>query len=394
MCKMDKRVALELIKTRKAVRQKVASLKADIEKSQFEVEQKLQPIARPLRDLMATIKLERTEPKLELPYFKQSPKGTPPIDSKRKRLSKGTPSTGSKRTINSTQLEPSFLDIDVIAETVDGENDENGQQLSFTDLNVDEMEGDISKLVSPAAFQEYLDFYEGLARQYVEEMITDTKDAFDHQYGVRYDPATTTFEIGDSKLDFKGQDIIIDDKFEYKGTPGLYELLFKKTPIGYKKEDERNYQDIIKRTNAHKRRYDPESRISGNRGDKYTKIIKPLMNTNSSQLFQRPTPPLTRPRSSSITLSPRPRATALVSRVTPPTTRARAGSTASASKRGTGAQALELNNKRLEFVPWKNPNTLVDRLKVLVASQMAGHTGHNNEIIHIIEELKQAKIIV
>lgn len=42
---------------------------------------------------------------------------------------------------------------------------------------------------------------------------------------------------------------------------------------------------------------------------------------------------------------------------------------------------------------WDDPNELVDRLRLLIASQSAGHTGHNNEIISIIEELREANII-
>lgn len=43
---------------------------------------------------------------------------------------------------------------------------------------------------------------------------------------------------------------------------------------------------------------------------------------------------------------------------------------------------------------WNDLNELVDRLRLLVASTIAGHTGHNNEIISIIEELREADIVV
>lgn len=42
---------------------------------------------------------------------------------------------------------------------------------------------------------------------------------------------------------------------------------------------------------------------------------------------------------------------------------------------------------------WNDPNELVDRLRLLIASKSAGHSGHNNEIISIIEELREHKII-
>ena len=45
------------------------------------------------------------------------------------------------------------------------------------------------------------------------------------------------------------------------------------------------------------------------------------------------------------------------------------------------------------FVYWDNPNELVERLKLLCASQTAGNNSHQNEIIDIVEELKEANII-
>lgn len=41
-----------------------------------------------------------------------------------------------------------------------------------------------------------------------------------------------------------------------------------------------------------------------------------------------------------------------------------------------------------------NPNELVTRLNLLVSSQNAGNTGVNNEIISILEELRERKLIV
>lgn len=46
-----------------------------------------------------------------------------------------------------------------------------------------------------------------------------------------------------------------------------------------------------------------------------------------------------------------------------------------------------------DYKYWDDANELVDRLRLLIASQTAGHTGHNNEIIVIIEELREARII-
>lgn len=51
-------------------------------------------------------------------------------------------------------------------------------------------------------------------------------------------------------------------------------------------------------------------------------------------------------------------------------------------------------NEHVRYTYWDDPNELVDRLRLLMASQAAGHTGHTNEIISIIEELRESKIVV
>lgn len=63
------------------------------------------------------------------------------------------------------------------------------------------------------------------------------------------------------------------------------------------------------------------------------------------------------------------------------------------SKKG-GGLTLKVNKHNTDYVYWDNVNELVDRLRLLVASMIAGHTGHNNEIISIVEELKEANIII
>lgn len=47
----------------------------------------------------------------------------------------------------------------------------------------------------------------------------------------------------------------------------------------------------------------------------------------------------------------------------------------------------------MDYVNWDNPNEIVNRLRLLMASQAAGNTSHANEIISIMEELREAEII-
>jgi hypothetical protein len=53
----------------------------------------------------------------------------------------------------------------------------------------------------------------------------------------------------------------------------------------------------------------------------------------------------------------------------------------------------EVNKNAIDLIYWDDPNELVERLHLLIASQAAGNFNHRNEIISIIEELREANII-
>ena len=71
----------------------------------------------------------------------------------------------------------------------------------------------------------------------------------------------------------------------YKGTPGLFELVFMKRPDTgvYNKDDLATYKRILEATNAHKLHYLPTTRRNVNKGLKYTKIIGPLFRTTRTE---------------------------------------------------------------------------------------------------------------
>jgi len=56
-----------------------------------------------------------------------------------------------------------------------------------------------------------------------------------------------------------------------------------------------------------------------------------------------------------------------------------------------GELFMKLQKNNLVF--WDNPNELVERLQLLVASKAAGNTGVSNEIISIFEELLEEGLI-
>lgn len=219
--------------------------------------------------------------------------------------------------------EPSDIKQHIINETIDEEK--NQSQL----LNP-------STVVNEQSFIEYLDQYDSLPRKYIREMIQDDKNEFDHKYGVRHNTLSEKFYIGDSLLEINGSDVVVKGK-RYRGTIGLYELLFKKYPKNYSLDDEKAYKEIVLKTNAARRYYQYGKQIDGSRLEKYKKIIAPTV--------------------------------------------------------GRGMLMQVNNSNSVDYIYWNNPNELVERLRLLLASKEAGHTGHTNEINSIIEELRESEII-
>lgn len=158
--------------------------------------------------------------------------------------------------------------------------------------------------------------------------------------------------IGNDEVKIDDTNIIIKKKV-YKKTPGLMDLLMMTNPASYSLKDLDTYKQIIVDTNCHKLNFDSSQRIVRNLSEKYKSIIQFLFphqkgggidkNIHTQKLLQ--------------------------------------------------SQFMIADNRKNTYTYWDNPNELVERLRLLIASQSAGHTGHTNEIISIIEELKEAKII-
>lgn len=144
-------------------------------------------------------------------------------------------------------------------------------------------------------------------------------------------------------------DIINIESNQFKATRGLYELIFLKDPVGFDKNDLLQYEKILKLTSAHRRNYNPTSQINGNKSNKYINIIGKMFNIKS-------------------------KSTGMGMRI-------------------PKMMKLENNISHTNLVYWDNCNQLIERLQLLMGSKMAGHTSHNNEIISIISELREAKII-
>ena len=142
-----------------------------------------------------------------------------------------------------------------------------------------------------------------------------------------------SINLGDKEIKFIENTIIIGDA-SYPLTSGLISLLFARIPTLYSEQDLKTYKSILIQTSAHLTQ-DGERIKKG--GIKYTGIVKKLFPS------------------------------------------------------GEGYNSIQLQKHNLVY--WNDPNELVDRLRLLIASQGAGNTGVSNEILSIFEELKEAGII-
>ena len=137
------------------------------------------------------------------------------------------------------------------------------------------------------------------------------------------------YYIGNKQATIVNNNIIVDGE-NFEGTPGLWELIMSKNPDPeyFTKEDYENYAKLMVKTNALYRDNNPKSsHPKSSKSDKWN-LIRLIW-----------------------------------------------------AKRG------EYEGKGVVVIP-SDPNALLERLDLLLASQEAGHTGVGNELVSICDELK------
>lgn len=176
----------------------------------------------------------------------------------------------------------------------------------------------------------------------------------DKIYGPYFDVQSNSTKLGRSSFIVNEQKNFIIDGEIFSGTAGLYELIFRKIPRRdrYVDEDLDEYLKILQKTKAHLKNYDSNSQVKGNRGHKYKHIIQPLL----QRLTQR-----------------------VIKKI--------------GKAYNNNSSDMMYSNNPVDYVYWDNPDELVDRLRLLIASQKAGNNNLQNEINSIVEELRESKII-
>ena len=141
--------------------------------------------------------------------------------------------------------------------------------------------------------------------------------------------------IGHTYVDIYENNILVDDE-EFKGTPGLWKLIMLKEPMDsdYNDEDYYNYGRIMVKTNVLQHGNNPNNPYPKSSSSiKWGKILSDIW--KNRKLFK---------------------------------------------------------GKGIVVIP-SDPNALLERLDLLLASQEAGHTGVRNELVSICDELKRQGVL-
>ena len=175
-----------------------------------------------------------------------------------------------------------------------------------------------------------------VAKEYLEKY-----GQADKTFGI-YSVDKNVWKIGNKEIRVDGDDFIVEGD-RYPGTRGLWELVVKHKPDKDKftEADYETYAKILTKTSAMRRFNDPtEPNPKSSRSWKWANIIKPIWQKN----------------------------------------RLEKGDKTSGTSLGT------------VVIP-SDPNALVERLDLLMASKQAGNTGTRNELVSICDELLRQKII-
>ena len=149
-------------------------------------------------------------------------------------------------------------------------------------------------------------------------------------------------KIGNKEFEIFNNSIKIEDEI-FEGTTGLWELLTSKNPEGFNEDDYKNYVRLMLKTNALHRNYDPNNTYpNSSKSGKWRLLLKPIWERY---------------------------------------------------KKKEGYEEEEEYEGKVVVVIPSDPNALLERLDLLLASQKAGHTGVRNELLSICDELKRQGVL-
>ena len=169
-----------------------------------------------------------------------------------------------------------------------------------------------------------------IAEEYLKDPNRDTTFGIRNEEGLYY--------IGNKQVTIVDNNILVGDE-KFVGTPGLWELIMSEKPYDYDENDYYEYAKLLVKTNAIHRGNNPNNPYpKASRSDKWNLIRNIWV------------------------------------------------------KREDIKKTEEYKGEGVVVIP-SNPNALLERLELLLASQEAGHTGVRNELVSICDELKRQGVL-
>nr|WP_253308890.1 hypothetical protein [Rickettsia endosymbiont of Ceutorhynchus assimilis] len=216
------------------------------------------------------------------------------------------------------------------------------------------------------SYVEFIKQYPEIAQDYVLKYLIGSNET-DSTYGLKYNAETGSWTMGTERVDFLPNGDINVGNITYPKSRGLYDLLFLKHPRLNTQKDNEQFNEIVSRTNAHRRQYKPTGQIKGANSKKYQNFIKPYATTTTTA-----TPKQSKSHKKSLSGSGLP----------------------ILSSSSSPSLMMQYNEKPKQYVYYDDVNELIDRLIILDASQEAGNGNHTNEILSILEELRELRVII
>ncbi|CAG9771476.1 unnamed protein product [Ceutorhynchus assimilis] len=307
LSKFDKRIKRKIIAAADNIKRKYTSLKLERNEEDDAITKFFNPIKEPLIKLAEKTNNTNVNIKTEKYAFKneglkneeEEEEDQEGIDFKPKKIRKISKYASTSRPKEevfegSPSLPPlpiysrnGFVLSTIIAQksenlkSDDDDDDDDGAEDVFYEP-LQHLKEDLQKSIHDrsGAYEEFLDQYPKVAQEYVDRYYKQS-DEIDHSYGLKHDMKTDDWSMGSQKVNFLPNGDIKVGAVSYKGTQGLYDLLFLKKPIYQTEDDKLQFTDILNRTNVHRRDFDPSKQVKGSTSSKYRQFVKPLVSSSS-----------------------------------------------------------------------------------------------------------------
>ena len=223
-----------------------------------------------------------------------------------------------------------------------------------------------------------------------QEVLNQLDDRFkgkiDKIFGIKR-KKDDKFHLGSKVIGVDDNNIITIENIERKftGTPGMWELIVNESPTNYTEKDYNDYKYLMTVTNAMYRDDDPiQSHPKPANNDKWKYTVGPIWYMNKGFDEDDAFRMAKDPEYKKMIINRESRKRSREKRI-------------GKLSRSVGTTSRSITEEGYEgsgvvVIP-SDPNALLERLDLLLASQESGHTGVRNELVSICDELKRQGVL-